>query len=212
MCTERADKTVDDPATVDRAPWFESANFGVRELIPEEIGAVQVLFDANPDYFVRIGGQPPRPDEAQMEFDEPLPSNLTFGARWFAGVFDRSAVLRGVMTVVSDLSAPGVWHIGLFFIEGALRGTGAALELHGAFEAHAKASGAGWLRLAVIAGNAPAERFWAKCGYRQVRTRPFVVASGETRQARVMVKPLAAGTLEEYLQLVPRDAPESTLP
>ncbi len=64
----------------------------------------------------------------------------------------------------------------------------------------------------MIEGNTPAQRFWAKCGYRPVRTRPFPNLSGETKLAQVLVKPLAAGTLEQYLQLVPRDAPDSMLP
>lgn len=173
---------------------------------------MQALFEANPDYFLIVGGQPPRPDEAQQEFDERVPEHLSYSTRWFAGAFDRSAKLQGLIILVSDLSAPRVWHTALFFLAGALRGSGAAMELHTALEAYAKGSGAHWLRLAVIDGNAPAQRFWAKCGYQEVRTRPFPNASGEMKLARVLVKPLAGGALSEYLHLVPRDAPESTLP
>ncbi len=191
---------------------FESANFTVRELAAEEIPLLQALFEANPDYFVIVGGQPPRPDEAQQEFEERVPEHLSFGTRWFAGAFDRAATLRGLIILVSDLSAQGVWHTALFFLDGVLRRTGAAMELHNSLEAHARRSGAQWLRLAVIDGNVPAQRFWAKCGYQQVRTRLYPNLSGETKLARVLVKPLAGGTLEQYALLVPRDAPESTLP
>jgi GNAT superfamily N-acetyltransferase len=132
---------------------FESPNFSVRELISAEIPLLQALFEANPAYFLIVGGQPPRPDEAQQEFDERVPEHLSFSTRWFAGAFDRSATLRGLIILVSDLAAPGVWHIALFFLDGALRGTGAAMELHTALEAFARESGAHWLRLAVVDGT-----------------------------------------------------------
>jgi GNAT superfamily N-acetyltransferase len=191
---------------------FAADPFVVRPLAREELPALQALFEANPGYFVRVGGQPPRPDEAQQAFDELPPPHLGHGERWFAGIFDDRGALRGLVIVVSDLSARGVWHIALFFLDDAAHGTGVAGRLHAALEAWARAGGAQWLRLAVIVGNVPAERFWAKCGYAEVRTRPYVNASGAAVTARVLVKPLAGGTLESYLARVPRDAQDSTLP
>jgi GNAT superfamily N-acetyltransferase len=190
---------------------FESTRFVVRELRRDELPALQQLYEANPDYFFTVGGLPPRPDEAQQEFDELPPAHIPFGTRWFAGVFDRKGVLKGLIIVVSDLSAREVWHTALFFVEVALRGTGAAGELQASLETWAAALGARWLRLGVVVGNRLAERFWSKCGYTPVRTRQILVADGETKATRVMVKPLAGGTLDEYLQRVPRDQPGSTL-
>ena len=193
-------------------PLFESAHFVVRDLRPDQIPVLQALFEANPDYFIAVNGKAPDADEAQREFDELPPAHLTYSARWFAGIFDHSHSLRGLIILVSDLAARSVWHTALFFLERSHRGTGAALEIHASLEAMALASGAQWLRLGVIAGNLPAERFWAKCGYLEVRTRQLVNAAGEERTSRVMVKPLAGGALADYLQRVPRDAPSSPLP
>jgi hypothetical protein len=120
--------------------------------------------------------------------------------------------LRGLTIVVSDLSAKDVWHTSLFFVEVWLRGSGAAGEIQASLEAWAAAAGARWLRLGVIVGNAPAEHFWSKCGYAEVRRRQVVVANGQTRTTRVMVKPLAGAAIDDYLRRVPRDDPESTLP
>jgi GNAT superfamily N-acetyltransferase len=191
---------------------FAADGYCVRELRRVELPALQELFRANSEYFEAVGGQPPRPDEAQLEFEELPPPHLTFSKRWFAGVFDEPGRLRGVLIVVADLAAQGVWHIALFLLDGQARGTGAAMRLHSALQDWACRSGARWLRLAVISGNVAAERFWAKCGYQQVRTRPYVNASGAAVTARVLVKPLGDGAVEEYLALVPRDAPHSTLP
>ena len=191
---------------------FESRHFVARELRSDEVPVLQALFDTNPDYFITVNGGPPAPDEAQREFEELPPPHLSYGEHWFAGVFDRARVLKGLVVLVTDLGAQGVWHTALFFVERGLRGSGAAMELHQSLEARALASGAQWLRLGVIAGNHRAERFWAKCGYTEVRTRDLVNAAGQAKTVKVLVKPLAGGTLAEYLETVPRDAPNSPLP
>lgn len=191
---------------------FETPDLVVRDLQRDEIPLLQSLFEGNPDYFLRVGGQAPLPDEAQREFDELPPAPLTFDRKWFAGAFDRQCRLQGLVIVISDLCAVGVWHTALFFLANALHGSGAAARLHDALEAWASQAGARWLRLGVVAGNAAAERFWDKCGYLEVRTREICNASGQRKTVRVLVKPLAGGTVAEYLQCVPRDTPGSSLP
>lgn len=184
----------------------------VRELNADGLPGLQALFDANPHYFHLVGGRPPRPDEARLVFDDRPPAHLPFANRWVAGIHDPGERLKGLLVLLSDLSARGVWHIALFLLDASVRGTGAARDLHTALEAFAVGAGAQWLRLGVIAGNQPAERFWSKCGYEEVRTRTLVDAGGENRISRVMVKPLLGGTLAAYLQRVPRDRPDSALP
>jgi hypothetical protein len=49
-------------------------------------------------------------------------------------------------------------------------------------------------------------------GYTEVRRREGVVVGERTMGARVMVKPLAGGTVAQYLELVARDRPDSPLP
>ncbi len=73
-------------------------------------------------------------------------------------------------------------------------------------------AGARWLRLGVVEGNASAERFWARQGFQQVRTRAGVDTGGRVNTLRVLVKPLAAEPLAAYLALLPRDQPGSGLP
>ena len=69
--------------------------------------------------------------------------------------------------------------------------------------------GARWLRLGVVQGNLQAERFWARCGYVQVRERGPMTMGRKSNLLRVMAKPLAGGTIEEYLALVERDRPSA---
>jgi GNAT superfamily N-acetyltransferase len=189
------------------APILRTPDFLVRELQADEVPRLQALFEANPDYFQTINGRPAAPDEAQQEFDSFPPPELGFTRRWFLGLFDRGESLAGIAVIVSDLCAAHVWHIGLLLIATPLRSRGAASRLHEALEAWVRGSGAQWLRLGVVAGNAPAERFWAKCGYREVRVREGIDTGGRLNTVRVLVKPLVEEPLSTYLQLVPRDRP-----
>lgn len=191
---------------------FSTPRFSARELAAHEVPLLQALFVANPEYFLTVNGRRPHPDEAQVEFDEMPPPHLGFTRRWFLGLFDAAGALQGVAIVVSDLSAPTVWHVALFLVATPLHGTGAARELYAALEAWMAACGACWLRLGVVAGNARAEAFWQRCGYAQVRQRPGVDTGGRINTIRVLVKPLHGGTLDAYLETVPRDRPDSTLP
>lgn len=190
---------------------FTTDGLTVRNLRRDEVPALQALFEANPGYFQTVSGRPPLPDEAQVEYDELPPPHLTFSERWFAGVFGAQGTLHGVLIVVSDLVAEGVWHIALLLLDGATRGTGVARRLHAALEEWAMAQGARWMRLSVMCGNAVAERFWSKCGYEEVRTRPYLNASGQPVTARVMIKSLTGAAMADYLARVPRDAPGSEL-
>lgn len=200
---------------------FRSARLAARELGAHEVPRLQALFDANPGYFQAVNGRPPNPDEAQVEFDERPPPHLPCTRRWFLGLFagrgeeqgeTEGDALQGVAVVVQDLGVPGVWHIALFLLADALHGSGTAADTYRAMEAWISQGGAQWLRLGVVAGNARAERFWQARGFGEVRRREGVDTGGRVNDVRVLVKPLAGGTLADYLDRVPRDRPDSMLP
>jgi GNAT superfamily N-acetyltransferase len=194
------------------APLFAAQGFQARELARADVPRLQALFDASPEYSLAVNGRLPRADEAQAEFDELPPAHLGFTRRWVAGVFDNGDRLIGVAVVVADLAARGVWHVALFFVASALHGQGIGSRIWAALEDWARGAGAQWLRLGVVEGNAPAERFWAKHGFAEVRVRHGVDTGGLINTVRVMVKPLGPAGLAAYLEHVPRDRPDSTLP
>jgi GNAT superfamily N-acetyltransferase len=198
---------------VPAAPLFAAAGFHARKLQAHEVPRLQALFEANPEYFMAVNGRAPSPDEAQVEFDELPPPHLSYSRRWFAGLFDdASGELAGVAIVVSDLAAAGAWHIALFLLATRWHGRGVARALYEALEHWAARAGARWMRLGVVAGNARAEAFWARQGFVEVRKRLGVDTGGLINDVRVLVKPLGALRLEDYLERVPRDRPGSTLP
>jgi GNAT superfamily N-acetyltransferase len=169
---------------------------------------LQAFFEANPAYFLAVNGEPPGPDEAHNEIHEPPPAGWPFTKKWVIGYADESGELVAVANVITDLLAYGVWHIGLLILASARHGSGEAKVLHQGLQDWALANGASWLRLGVVQGNARAERFWASAGYVETRIRPAIQMGKLSNHVRVMVKPLAGGSVEEYLSLVPRDRSE----
>lgn len=201
---------------------FHSTRLRVRELERHEVPLVQALFDANPAYSRLINGRDPLPDEAITEFDELPPPELGFARRWFCGVFEARGRLVGVLIVLSDLGAPGVWHLALLFLAEDWQQRGAGRELHQALVDWAARHGADWMRLGVVCGNARAERFWAACGYQRARLRRGVDTGGRRNDVWTMVRPLGeqadldeddpAATMARYLALVPRDRADASPP
>ena len=186
-----------------------SSGLGVVELGPDDAPLLQRFFDANPEYFLAVGGQPATPTEAHDELNDRPPAGFAYTRQWALGYPDADGALAAMAIVVSDLFAARVWHVGLFIVATARHGQGDAQVLYDGIEAWARASGADWMRLGVVQGHARAERFWTGRGFAEVRTRSGIRLGRLDRTVRVMVKPLAGGMLADYLAQVPRDRPES---
>ena len=184
--------------------------YRMRELGVDDVDAVQRFFEANPQYFLTVNGEAPRTDEAKHEFADLPPAGMPYRAMWLLGFqAEQDDALIGVATIVGDFLQPHVWHVGLFVVATALHGSGVAHALYGRLERWMVEQGARWLRLGVVQGNVQAERFWARCGYVQVRERGPMTMGRKSNLLRVMAKPLAGGTSEEYLALVERDRPSA---
>jgi GNAT superfamily N-acetyltransferase len=186
---------------------FHAGRFAALELGAGDLAAVQRLFESNPGYHQLVAGRAPTPSEAQEEFAARPP--CPFGKKWLIGFEEERGELVGVADVISDIFGPGVWTVGLFFLATSLHGSGAARSLYEAMEAWMKREGALWSRLGVVEGNARAARFWEKAGYAEVRKRHGVEIGEKVNALSVMAKPLAGGTLAQYLALVSRDRPET---
>ncbi len=188
---------------------FEAAPYRAVELASADIDELQRFYDENPLYFETVMGEGPAPRSAHETFHHIPPDEMSFTRKWLLGFRDETGRLVAMADLIEDLVADDVWHVGLFIVATNLHGGGAARALYDALERWMKEGGAKWLRLGVVAGNARAERFWKKCGYRDVRTRAGVRMGSRINTLRVMMKPLCRGTVEDYLQLVPRDQGES---
>ena len=180
------------------------------ELTETDIPALQIFFDANPEYFNAVNGMPPRVDEAWQEFNDRPPAGMAFDRQIMIGLFDQDQHLVAMASVLSNFIATSVWHIGLFIVATRLHGSGAATAIYSAMEDWMRGNGAQWIRLGVFLGNRRAERFWQTVGYAELRQRTGVQTGNLVSTIRVMMKPLAGGSRETYLHLVEPDRIEST--
>ena len=183
-----------------------------RTLGHDDAAELQRFFDANPEYFLSVDGEPPAADAAAHELVDLPPAGMPYREMLLLGVArrdDPGGTLVAMATVVEGFFSDRVWHIGLFIVATSLHGSGAAQEIHRALERWMVERGASWVRLGVVAGNARAERFWERSGYVETRRRGPMVMGRKTNVLRVMVKPLAGGSLDEYLALVERDRPSA---
>jgi len=189
---------------------FQAEQFVIRELLRADLPALQELFERNPDYFAITNDRLPYANEAELEFDERPPDHLRYGHRWFAGIFDGKGSIQGVIHVVSDLMAPAVWHLAFLFVAADLRGTGATQTIYNELESWMRRAGAAWIRLGVVVGNARAQRFWERQGYLHTALRQGVDTGGKINDVQMLVKPLADGSVEQFVALIPRDDPASS--
>ncbi len=189
---------------------FSTGGFRARTLVASDVPALQHFFEENPEYFLAVNGDPPRESEAQEEFDELPPAEISFNKRWLIGFTEETGNLVGIADILSDILAAHVWHIGIFIVATSLHGTGVALSFYEAMESWMASNGAQWVRLGVVEGNVRAEHFWRKSGYSEVRKRTGIQMGSRTNTVRVLVKPLSNGTLAQYQSLVARDNPQSS--
>ena len=190
---------------------FSSGSFRANTLVASDVPALQLFFEENPEYFLAVNGDPPHESEAQQEFDDLPPAEMSFNERWLIGFIDETGKLVGFAGILSDILAAHVWHIGTFIVATSLHGTGVASSFYEALESWMASNGAKWVRLGVVEGNVKAEHFWRKAGYSEVRKRIGIQMGSRTNTVRILVKPLSNSTIAQYLSLVERDNPNSML-
>lgn len=189
------------------APIFHVGSFDARLLARAEAPRLQAFFDANPEYYLAVGDEPPAPDEAEREFADLPPADLPFELNWMIGITGPDGRLVAMAHGLGDFIAAHVWHIGLFIVATDLHGTGTARAFYDRLEAWMHAQGARWIRLGVVRGNAKGERFWASVGYREVRERTGIAMGRRVNTVRVLVKALVDEPIDAYLAQVARDRP-----
>lgn len=167
---------------------------------------MQRLFDRSEGYFRIASGAPAPATEGRDEFDSLPPPDWPQGRKWIIG-FEAGGELAGEATLIADLFAPGVWHVGLFIVDESHWGRGG--QMYRDLEAWMGGQGARWLRLGVILGNDRGERFWRREGYVETRRREGFRVGQQDNTLIVMGKSLDGGGIEELLARVPRDRPQS---
>jgi len=176
-----------------------------RQVREEGLPELQAFYERNPGYFVLVEGGAPAPSRAREELHGLPPMSWPFTRKLVVAFRDREGTIVGAAEMIADLFSGGVWNLGFFIVADALHGTGVPRDLYAHLEAWMRSQGARWLRLGVVGSNGRAARFWERAGYADVARRWDYPQGTLRHDLRVMAKPLAGGTLEEYRELVPRD-------
>lgn len=149
---------------------LQDARFQAYELTSDDGPALQALLEDCADYHELVLGRPPGPTEAQSVFyagpeDGRDPHNkMLFGIRSAA-----QKNLIGVLDAFRDYPEAGVWYIGLLLFSPAVRSAGIGAAVVEALARAAKESGATALQLNVVEQNEAGHRFWARCGFSEIR-------------------------------------------
>jgi RimJ/RimL family protein N-acetyltransferase len=183
-------------------------NTGWHVLAEDELPELQRFVEENPEYWHVVMGRDPPPDAARQIFDDRPPREWAWSGTCVAVLRDAGGRMAAIASITEGLFKPPIWHVGLFIAARRLHGTGASGEAYASLERWMRGSGAEWVRLGVVVGNARAERFWEKMGFVEVRRRHDIEVEGRACDLRVMVKALGGGRLADYLADVERDRPD----
>lgn len=189
---------------------FPCGPFEARQVREDDLPALQAFYEGNPGYFQLVEGAAPGPLRAREDLYGLPPMSWPFTRKLMIAFRDREGAVVGAAEMIADFFSAGVWNVGFFIAADASHGSGVPRALYAHLEGWMRSQGAKWLRLGVVTGNGRAERFWERMGYAEVARRRDYPQGKLLHELRVMAKPLANGTLEEYRDLVPRDREAAT--
>jgi GNAT superfamily N-acetyltransferase len=119
--------------------------------------------------FIRLTeGREPAAGDGLLLLDE-RPEAAPDVEKLVLGLYDGPCLI-GVMDLLKDYPAAGVWQLGLMLIEPERRRSGIGASLLGALEDWIAGQGGRSLRLGVVEQNAAGHRFWAREGFRDIGT------------------------------------------
>ena len=132
--------------------------------LPADVTTLQATLDASPSYFIRSGGRPAAPEEAENELAG-LPPGKSFVDKFFYALSVGDQTI-GCADVIRGYPTPEKAFIGLLLLTDPWQGKGFGTRAYQAIEA----SFADWpevttVRLAVVATNGGAVQFWEKMGF-----------------------------------------------
>lgn len=202
------ERRVAERAEPPRQPFAFGAHVAV-EATDADVPAIAAFYAESPEYLRLVEAREPGPADATDFVRDLPPPEFSYTDHYALLLRDADGRVDGLMMVATDLPAAGVWHLGLFIAATRLHGSGFAQAAHAAYERWARDGGARWLRLGVVTQNERAIRFWQRQGYAEMRRREGVAAGARTNTVILMAKPLAGGSWDDYLYLVPRDRREA---
>ena len=145
---------------------FELLGLRVGLLGEDDSGEIDALLVRCAD-FVRLSeGQDPAPSDGLLLLHE-RPNEAPEVEKLVLGLYDGPCLI-GVIDLLKDYPAPGVWYLGLMLIEPPRRRAGIGTALLAGLGDWVARQGGHTLRLSVVEQNAAGHRFWTRQGFRDI--------------------------------------------
>lgn len=143
----------------------------LRRASAADVPVIQAILEDDPTTWELLEGAPLVPNEAELMLTLVPPG----------GTLDRKHLLVAegcVIDLYVGYPEPHIWYLGLIFLTRAQRGTGIGTRVLAGLAAYAHAHGGTALRLAVVAQNTAARRFYDRLGFRHVLSKQRPTPSG----------------------------------
>jgi GNAT superfamily N-acetyltransferase len=175
---------------IDKGPLtLSDPQYSVCILQLDHTEALQNLFEQCADYTLLVEGQGVSPDAARDTFED-VPPGHPLEHKFVYGILNEMGELTGVLEGMRHYPEEGVWWIGLFLLDPAVRGQELGQKVIAAFADFVRINDGSALMLGVVEDNQAAYRFWQGQGFVLVRTTEPRTFGSKTQRVFVLRREL----------------------
>jgi GNAT superfamily N-acetyltransferase len=138
--------------------------YSIHQLLLEDSGAIQTLYEKCLDFMLLVDGHPAGPNSGEEEFQD-VPPGKSLDDKFVFGIVNRQNELVGILDVLRGYPDETTWWIGLFLLLPEVRLHGIGPKVFQAFAEYARGQGGSAIMLGVVEENTLAYQFWQKAGF-----------------------------------------------
>ncbi len=163
--------------------------YSVRQLLLEDIGAIQGLFEKCLDYMLLIDGHAADPDTVAEEFQS-VPPGKSHDDKFVFGIANQQNDLVGLLDTLRWYPDATTWWIDTLLFVPEIRSQGLGQMVMQGFAEYARASGGRAIMLGVVEENKRACKFWNRMGFEFVRQTEPQQFGNKTQTVSIMRRTL----------------------
>ncbi len=147
---------------------IHTQEYSIHRLQPEDIEAVQALFEKCLDFMLLVDGRAAGPQAAREEFQS-VPPGWSLADKFLFGIVDQQKDLVGYLDVMRGYPQEGAWWIGLLLLVPQVRSQGLGQKVTQGFTDYIRTNHGREIMLGVVENNQSAYKFWTRMGFELVR-------------------------------------------
>ena len=174
-------------------------DYSICRLQPEQVDALQKLFEQCADFTQLVEGEDVSPDAGEEIFRS-APEGRSLRDKFLYGVQDRQGAIAGVLEGMRHYPDDVTWWIGLLLLAPETRGHGLGRKIIEAFSEYVHANQGAAIMLGVVEQNRAAYRFWQELGFELVRQTEPRLFGRKTQTVYVMRRGLPRASVGGSVQ------------